>query len=112
MLIKITDIYPVSCRFGETVVYSYKKDIGAQGLKPLFIAGCCVTVIFLDLSLVSERWLRHRGLLARNSSQTEKVVVSLSLFFALVGTLGLILLSIFDTYRHHSLHDIFLLLFM
>jgi hypothetical protein len=31
---------------------------------------------------------------------------------AALGTAGLILLSIFDTLRHPTLHDIFLLLFM
>lgn len=34
------------------------------------------------------------------------------MFCALVGTCGLILLSIFDTWRHPHLHDIFLLLFI
>ena len=37
---------------------AYISDIGAQGLKPLFIAGCCVTTVFLDLSFAAERWLR------------------------------------------------------
>jgi hypothetical protein len=32
--------------------------------------------------------------------------------FALIGTAGLILLSIFDTLRHPKLHDVFLLLFI
>ena len=53
-------------------------DIGAQGLKPLFIAGCCVTTIFLDLSFASERWLRHTGLLARNVNTLEKVLSGLA----------------------------------
>ncbi|KAH7336537.1 Frag1/DRAM/Sfk1 family-domain-containing protein [Rhexocercosporidium sp. MPI-PUGE-AT-0058] len=40
---------------------AYISDVGAQSLKPLFIAGSCVTTIFLDASFLSERWLRHRG---------------------------------------------------
>jgi len=95
-----------------TQTIAYISDVGAQDLKPLFIAGSCVTTIFLDLSFFSERWLRHRGRLARNTTLTEKVLSGLSLGFALIGTLGLILLSIFDTLRHHTLHDIFLLLFI
>ncbi|OWP05680.1 hypothetical protein B2J93_1729 [Marssonina coronariae] len=91
---------------------AYISDVGAQSLKPLFIAGSCVTTVFLDASFLSERWLRHRGRLARNQSITEKVLSWLSMFFALVGTCGLILLSIFDTFRHPTLHDIFLLLFL
>jgi hypothetical protein len=91
---------------------AYISDVGAQGLKPLFIAGSVVTTIFLDLAFASERWLRHRGRLAQNTTGAEKVLSGLSLIFAAVGTAGLILLSIFDTLRHPRLHDIFLLLFI
>jgi len=91
---------------------AYISDVGADKLKPLFIAGSCVTTIFLDLSFLSERWLRHRGRLAANVTTTEKVLSGLSMGFALIGTAGLILLSIFDTKRHPTLHDVFLLLFI
>ncbi|KAH8773356.1 putative FK506 suppressor Sfk1 [Hyaloscypha sp. PMI_1271] len=91
---------------------AYISDVGGDKLKPLFIAGSCVTTIFLDLSFLSERWLRHRGRLAANVSAIEKVLSGLSMAFALLGTIGLILLSIFDTRSHHTLHDIFLLLFI
>lgn len=91
---------------------AYISDVGAQSLKPLFIAGSCVTTIFLDLSFLSERWLRHRGRLAKNTTTSEKVLSILSLVFAAIGTAGLILLSIFDTLRHPKLHDVFLLLFI
>jgi len=91
---------------------AYISDVGAESLKPLFIAGSCVTTIFLDASFLSERWLRHRGRLVKNTTRTEKVLSALSLVFALIGTAGLILLSIFDTLRHHKLHDTFLLLFI
>ncbi|KAG7007062.1 hypothetical protein G7Y79_00011g029600 [Physcia stellaris] len=87
-------------------------DVGAQGLKPLFIAGACVTTIFLDLAFASERYLRHTGRLAKNLNTTEKALSTLSIVFAVVGTCGLILLSIFDTVHHPRLHDGFLLLFM
>jgi len=95
---------------GQTIAYI--SDVGAEKLKPLFIAGACVTTIFLDLSFLSERWLRHRGRLAANTTRMEKILSGLSMVFALVGTAGLILLSIFDTLRHPTLHDIFLLLFI
>jgi len=91
---------------------AYISDVGAQSLKPLFIAGSCVTTVFLDLSSLSERWLRHRGRLAANLTVTEKVLSGLSLAFAILGTAGLILLSIFDILHHPTLHDIFLLLFI
>lgn len=95
---------------GQTIAYI--SDVGAQSLKPLFIAGSVVTTVFLDLAFLSERWLRHNGRLAANTSRTEKVLSSLSLVFAAIGTAGLILLSIFDTLHHPRLHDVFLLLFI
>lgn len=91
---------------------AYISDVGAQGLKPLFITGSVITTIFLDISFLSERWLRHRGRLVRNQTVTEKVLSGLSMLFAVIGTVGLILLSIFDTFRHPQLHDIFLVLFI
>jgi hypothetical protein len=90
----------------------YISDIGAFDLKPLFIAGACVTTVSFDLAFAAERWLRHRGRLVPNTSVSEKVLVGLTIVFAIVGTVGLVCLSIFDTYRHNSLHDIFLLLFI
>jgi len=91
---------------------AYISDVGAEKLKPLFITGACVTTVFLDLSFLSERWLRHRGRLAANTTMIEKILSGLSMVCAAVGTAGLILLSIFDTLRHPNLHDIFLVLFI
>ncbi|KAI9894476.1 MAG: hypothetical protein M1814_003234 [Vezdaea aestivalis] len=98
--------------FNENQTIAYISDIGAQGLQPLFVAGSVVTTIFLDLSIAAERWLRHRGKLARNTTTFQKVLVGLSILFAVVGTVGLICLSIFDTLRHPSLHRLFLLFFI
>ncbi len=67
---------------------------------------------FLDLAIVSERWLRHKGRLAKNTTTTEKVLVIMSLTFALLGTVSLILLAVFDTNNHSRLHRLFLLLYL
>ena len=91
---------------------AYISDVGAYGLKPLFIAGSVVTTVFFDLAFISERWLRHTGRLAHNTSKAQKVLSVFSIIFAIAGSAGLILLSIFDTYHHPKLHDGFLLLFL
>lgn len=91
---------------------AYISDTGAYTLKPLFIAGAVVTTVFLDLAFISERWLRHIGRLAPNTSRTQKLLAGFSIAFAIGGSLGLILLSIFDTYHYPRLHDGFLLLFI
>ncbi|KAL7892283.1 Frag1/DRAM/Sfk1 family domain-containing protein [Trichoderma sp. SZMC 28014] len=91
---------------------AFISDIGASKLKPLFIAGSSVTTAFLDLSFAAERLLRHNGRLVPNTTGKEKLFSILSILFAIVGTCGLILLSIFDTHHHHRAHDVFLLLFI
>ncbi|EED15313.1 FK506 suppressor Sfk1, putative [Talaromyces stipitatus ATCC 10500] len=90
----------------------YISDIGATGIQPLFIAGSAVTVVFLDLSFLSERWLRHTGKLVRNKGRFDKACSILSILFSIAGAAGLILLSIFDDVHHRSLHDAFLGLFI
>lgn len=88
------------------------SNIGADVLKPLFIAGSCVVCLFLDLSMLAARWLRHRGRLVPNSSRGEKTLAVGTIVFAVIGTAGLILLSIFDTKHHRKLHYLFLLFFL
>ena len=91
---------------------AYISDVGAQGLKPLFIAGSAVTVVVFDLAFISERWLRHKGRLAHNTTKVEKACSIISVIFAVIGAAGLILLSIFDTLRYPHVHDAMLVVFM
>jgi len=101
--------YP-SMEAGQNIAYI--SDIGAFQLKPLFIAGSVITVVFLDIGFLAERWLRHTGRLAKNTSTAQKVLSIISIFFAIAGAAGLILLSNFDTYHHARAHDVFLLIFI
>ncbi len=96
----------------DTQRIAYISDVGASHLKPLFITGCVLTTVLLDASLAADRWLRHRGRLAPNTTVMEKVLSGLTIACAVVGTAGLILLSVFDTARHPRLHDVFLALFI
>ncbi|KAH6840891.1 Frag1/DRAM/Sfk1 family-domain-containing protein [Chaetomium sp. MPI-CAGE-AT-0009] len=91
---------------------AYISDIGASDLKPLFVTGCILTTLLLDISFAADRWLRHKGRLAPNTTTGEKVLSGLSIGFAIIGTVGLTLLSIFDTVWQPDLHNIFLLLFI
>jgi hypothetical protein len=87
-------------------------DVGAQGLKPLFIAMSAVTVVSFDIAFILERWLRHTGKLTPNTSIWQKIYSGISIIAAIVGAVGLILLSIFDTLRHNRLHNTFLAVFI
>jgi len=86
----------------------YISDIGAETLKPMFIAMSAVSVVSFDFAFLFERYLRHQGKLARNTSKWQKVYSACATIAAIVGAAGLILLTIFDTKRHHTLHDVFL----
>lgn len=96
----------------DTQTIAYISDVGASRLKPLFVFGCIVTTIFLDLSFAADRWLRHKGRLAPNISIWEKVFFGLSIVFAIAGTVGLTCLSGFDTLHYPRLHILFLCLFI
>lgn len=98
-----------SMAFNQDIAYI--SNIGAESLKPLFIAGSCVTTIFLDLAFISDFFLRNRGRLAELTGR-GRIFSILSLVFAAIGTAGLVLLSIFDTLRYPKLHNIFLSLFI
>ncbi|PSK55207.1 Protein sfk1 [Elsinoe australis] len=91
---------------------AYISDVGAQLLKPLFIAGSCVTVVAFDLVFIGEQWLRHRGRLAPATSKSEKILAAFACIASIVGAAGLILLSIFDTLRHPRMHQAFLAVFI
>ncbi|PNS17762.1 Protein sfk1 [Sphaceloma murrayae] len=91
---------------------AYISDVGAQLLKPLFIAGSAVTVVSFDLVFIQEQWLRHRGRLAPSTSKSEKVLSALASVASIIGAAGLILLSIFDTVNYPRLHQAFLVVFI
>ena len=96
---------------GEHVAYI--SDIGATSWGyPLFIAGSAVAVVTFDIAFISERWLRHRGRLAHNYKTSEKILSGFAIAFAIIGALGLIFLTIFDTKQHHTVHDSMLVVFM
>jgi len=97
---------------GPAQTIPFISNIGAESLKPLFITGCIVTAIFLDCAFASERWLRHQARLGRNTLTTDKVLAALTIVFAVVGTVGLTMVGIFDTVHYPTAHDVFILLFV
>ncbi|KAI5193681.1 putative FK506 suppressor Sfk1 [Aureobasidium subglaciale] len=100
----------VSMEPGQKIAYI--SDIGAQHLQPLFIAGSAVTVVVFDLVFISERWLRHKGRLAHNTSNVQKGLSIGAVLFAIAGAVGLIVLTILDTVNHPNAHDIGLGIFI
>ncbi|PPQ96254.1 hypothetical protein CVT26_005581 [Gymnopilus dilepis] len=91
---------------------AYISDVGASGLKPLFVTACCITAAGFFLSLVAERLLRHTGRLVPNLRTRERVLSILAIVGSFIGGCGLILLSILDTKRHTTAHRVCLLIFI
>lgn len=91
---------------------AYISDVGAEKLKPLFIAGSAVTVVSFDTVFIFEKWLRHRGRLAHHTTRGETIPSVLSAFCSIVGACGLIFLSIFDTLHYPKTHDKLLVVFI
>ncbi|EWY79952.1 hypothetical protein FOYG_16894 [Fusarium oxysporum NRRL 32931] len=96
----------------STANIAYISNIGATHLQPLFIIGCVLTAVPLLMSFLAERWLRHCGRLLPNTTLAERILSVLSIFCAIVGSIGLICLSIFKTGTYTKLHNIFLCLFI
>ncbi|KAK9453426.1 Frag1/DRAM/Sfk1 family-domain-containing protein [Dipodascopsis uninucleata] len=90
----------------------YISDIGASGVKPVFIACAATQGALFVLALMSERYLRHAGRLEPNRYLAEKILSGLAILFAIAGQIGLTLLTILDTYRHHRAHVINLGIFI
>ncbi|OJJ80453.1 Frag1/DRAM/Sfk1 family protein [Aspergillus glaucus CBS 516.65] len=72
------------------------SDIGAQELKPLFIIGCITTVLLLNLSFY--QYVQNKGYI-------NSLCAHGSFLFTVIGSIGLILLSVFDNIAHHFMHD-------
>jgi len=96
---------------GQHIVYI--STIGATGWgKPLFIAGSATMIVLFNLTFLLERWLRHKGRLTKNYNITEKILSGFAAGFAIIGGLGLILLTIFDTRRFPNVHQAMLAVFI
>jgi len=97
---------PAYASFNRGQTIAYISDIGANVLKPLFVTGCAITAVGFVFSLAFMR--RNHAL----GSRLENTMDWLALASGSFGALSLILLAVFDTQRHPSLHRLFLLLFI
>lgn len=95
-------VYPYENQ-GQTIAFI--SDVGAGHLYALFIAMASTTVISLDIAMAAERWLRHNGRLAPNTSRNQKLLDIAALLAAIAGAIGIILLSIYNTRDYPNMHD-------
>lgn len=81
-------------------------------MQPAFIAMGTATVVSFTSVFIFERWLRHRGRLAQNTSNSQKILSGFATFFAFAGMVGLICLTCLNDVDHGTAHDVCLFIFM
>ncbi|KAG8801599.1 hypothetical protein FRC17_006605 [Serendipita sp. 399] len=91
---------------------AFISDVGADILKPLFVLGATITSLCFIGTLVSERLLQHSNRLLPAQRKSEIRLSYSAIGGSVLGGLGLILLSGFDTMRYTTLHRVFLFVFM
>ena len=91
---------------------AYISNIGATFLQPLFIAGSTTMVVVFNATFIAERWLRHKNRLTPNYTKKEAFLSICAIIAAMVGAIGLILLTIYNIKNHDRMHDICLGVFM
>lgn len=82
----------------------YISDIGATNLQPLFIACAGFQAIFFVGTLIMELVLRKMEKLQPYVSTKQPKFAIASIVFAILGQLGILFVSIFNTNEYHRVH--------
>ncbi|KAM9896344.1 hypothetical protein OXX80_006714 [Metschnikowia pulcherrima] len=82
----------------------YISDIGATNLNPLFIACTGFQLIFFVGTLLMEFVLRKKHKLQPYVSTKQPIFAIISIISAIIGELGILMVSIFKTTTYHSVH--------
>ncbi|KAL2069141.1 hypothetical protein VTL71DRAFT_15479 [Oculimacula yallundae] len=109
-IVKEDSVHLFNMTAGQNIAYI--SDIGALQLQPLFIAMGTVTVVSFTTVFVTERWLRHRGTIAPNTSMLQKILSALAMIFAVAGMIGLIILTCKNNVDYSTTHNICLVIFI
>lgn len=82
----------------------YISDVAATNLNPLFISCTGFQLIFFVGTLVMEYVLRRKQKLQPYVSQKQNTFALISIVMALIGQLGILMVSIFKTTTYHTVH--------
>ena len=84
-----------------TVVYI--SDVGGANHALFIVLGTLTAICFFGSIFLDYR-LRHTARIPARVRRIERVAAALSVIFAFICALGCILLTIFDTFHHQTLH--------
>lgn len=87
------------------------SDVGASH-KTFFIIFCCLTAAFYILTTLAERHLRHARKIPGSIRKKQTILDICSVICAVIGSVALILLSIFDAFNHSRVHWSMTLIFV
>lgn len=82
----------------------YISDIGATNLQPLFISCSGFQAIFFVGTLIAEYVLRKQGKLQVYTSTKQPKFQIIAIIFAIIGQLGILFVSIFNTVSFNTVH--------
>lgn len=96
--------HPIYAFMDERQHPVYISDIGATNLQPLFISCTGFQLIFFVGTLLMEFVLRKMTKLQPYVSKKQPWFAVVSIICALIGQLGILFVSIFDTVDYHNVH--------
>ncbi|GEQ67683.1 hypothetical protein JCM33374_g1348 [Metschnikowia sp. JCM 33374] len=82
----------------------YISDIGATNLNPLFISCVAVEMIFFDGTLIADYLLRKQRKLQPYVSDKQPKIAIVSIISGIIAQLGILMVSIFKTSTHQTVH--------
>lgn len=84
----------------------YLSDIaGSTNGRPLFIVGSFLVALLHTLYTFIDRSLHHTRHVNEDPGVKRLLISILTCFFTLVGGIGLVILSLFDSYKHLGVHN-------
>lgn len=97
----VHDGYERYQRTEATIVFI--SDVGAAH-RTFFIIFCALTATFYILTTFAERHLRHQRRIPGSIRKKQTVLDIFSVICAIIGSLGLLFLSIFDAFDYSRVH--------
>lgn len=95
---------------GQT--FPYISHVAATKVQGVFISCAAAQGLLFVLAMAAERYLRHAGRLPKNLRRREKIMSGFAIAWSIIGELGILFVSIFNTVSFKYVHEAFLGVFI